>query len=89
MQHKSIKQRGWRVSMLMYKPLVIIGGNESEIAKLKKELMSEFEMTDMGVLSYFLGLEFKKTESGFLMHQSKYETEILKRFNMVECNSTN
>ena len=55
--------------------------------KNKKELMSEFEMTDMGVLSYFLELEFKKTDSGILMHQSKYATKILKRFNMVECNS--
>lgn len=67
--------------------LLITGGNEGEIAELKKELMSEFEMTDMGVLSYFLGLEFKKTESDILMHQSKYATEILKRFNKVECNS--
>ena len=67
--------------------LLITGGNENEIAKLKRELMSEFEMTDMGVLSYFLGLEFKKTESGILMHQSKYAKKILKRFNMVEYNS--
>ena len=67
--------------------LLITGGNESEMAELKRELISEFEMTDMGVLSYFLGFEFKKTERGILMHQSKYATEILKRFNMVERNS--
>jgi hypothetical protein len=47
----------------------------------------EFEMTDLGVLSYFLGMEFVKTSKGMMMHQHKYAVEILDRFEMNECNS--
>jgi hypothetical protein len=34
-------------------------------------MMEEFVMTDLGELSYFLGIEFKRTEQGIMMYQSK------------------
>jgi len=46
----------------------------------------EFEMTDLGTLSYFLGLEFVHTHKGVFLHQKKYAHEILKRFQMERCN---
>lgn len=49
-------------------------------------MKKEFEMTDLGKLSYFLGIQFTQTEKGVLMHQEKYISEILKRFNMKDCN---
>ncbi|XP_014625989.1 uncharacterized mitochondrial protein AtMg00810-like [Glycine max] len=49
--------------------------------------MDEFEMSDLGELSYFLGIEFVSTSKGIFMHQKKYAEDILKRFNMMECNS--
>ncbi|XP_040862726.1 secreted RxLR effector protein 161-like [Glycine max] len=45
-------------------------------------------MTDLGTLSYFLGLEFAYTEHGSFMHKKKYISDVLKRFNMWNCNST-
>ena len=47
--------------------------------------MTEFEMTDLGEISYFLGIEFLRTSKGLLLHQRKYAGEILKRFNMTDC----
>jgi len=47
-----------------------------------------FEITDHGTLSYFLGLEFSQTLHGILMHQKKYACEVLKKFNMMDYNST-
>ncbi|XP_019465397.1 PREDICTED: uncharacterized protein LOC109363600 [Lupinus angustifolius] len=44
-------------------------------------------MSDLGQLAYFLGIEFKKTNNGIFMHQSKYTTDVLKRFHMIDCNS--
>ncbi|XP_020225191.1 uncharacterized protein LOC109807074 [Cajanus cajan] len=44
-------------------------------------------MTDLGPLSYFLGFEFTKVTRGIVMHQRRYATEVLKRFNMLNCNS--
>lgn len=44
-------------------------------------------MTDLGLLSYFLGIEFTKTDQGVFMGQKKYISEVLKRFHMWGCNS--
>ncbi|CAL0321854.1 unnamed protein product [Lupinus luteus] len=43
-------------------------------------------MTDLGKLSYFLGMEFSYMAAGIVMHQSKYAKEVLKRFSMETCN---
>ncbi|WVZ16028.1 hypothetical protein V8G54_013594 [Vigna mungo] len=55
--------------------LLITGDSVDEIEKFKKRMKVEYEMTDLGSLSYFLGMEFVK-----------YISEVLKRFNMSECN---
>ena len=39
----------------------------------------EFEMTDMGLMKFFLGIEFQQSESGIFISQSKYASEVLKR----------
>jgi len=48
----------------------------------------EFEMSNLGLLSYFLGMEFVETNQGVFMHQKKYACDVLKRFSMFDCNST-
>jgi hypothetical protein len=45
-------------------------------------------MSDMGDISYFLGIEFYKTGRGLMMYQKRYAGEILKRFEMQDCNPT-
>ncbi|MCI13770.1 copia-type polyprotein, partial [Trifolium medium] len=63
--------------------------DKKEIERLTNQLSSEFDMTNLGGLKYFLGLEFTKTKSGILIHQRKYVSNILKRFNMINCNPAN
>eukprot|EP00253_Pinus_taeda_P006859 PITA_06859 len=45
----------------------------------------EFEITDMGLLRYFLGIEVEQSENGIFISQVKYVNEVLKRFNMQDC----
>ncbi|XP_006580665.1 uncharacterized protein LOC114411074 [Glycine soja] len=52
-------------------------------------MMQEFEMTDLGTLACFLGLEFVTNSKGILLHQQKYTTDVLKRFHMTDCNPAN
>jgi len=52
----------------------------------KTQMMNEFEMSDLGNLTYFLGMEFTEVAEGLVMHQKKYASDILKRFNMMNCN---
>ena len=48
-------------------------------------LAVEFEMTDLELLHYFLGLEVWQRDKCLFNGQGKYAMEILKRFRMVDC----
>ncbi|RVW63069.1 Retrovirus-related Pol polyprotein from transposon RE1 [Vitis vinifera] len=45
---------------------------------------SEFEMSMMGELNFFLGLQIKQLKEGTFINQAKYIRDLLKRFNMEE-----
>ena len=57
--------------------------------EFKAALQSEFEMTDLGIMKYFVGIEVEKYEKGVFICQQKYATYILKRFKMNKCKPTN
>ncbi|GJV09682.1 retrovirus-related pol polyprotein from transposon TNT 1-94 [Tanacetum coccineum] len=46
--------------------------------------MGMFEMSMMGELNFFLGLQIKQMEDGILFNQSKYIKEMLKKFGLEE-----
>ena len=50
-------------------------------------MQEEFEMKDLGLMHYFLGLEVWKNSEGIFLNQGKYAVEVLKRFDMLECKS--
>ena len=83
---KATKDGGVLLICLYVDDLLITGSNPTEIEKLKDNLKSEFEVSDLGLLSYFLDIEFVETKDGIVMHQKKYIKEVLKRFNMDQCN---
>lgn len=58
-----------------------------EINKFKKVLMHTFDMTGLGNMVYFLGIEIFQYEKGIIMHQLKYELELLKRFELMNYKS--
>ncbi|KAL5748152.1 hypothetical protein ACOSQ2_025449 [Xanthoceras sorbifolium] len=45
-------------------------------------MKEEFEMTNLGLLHYFLGIEVKQTEEGIIISQQKYAKDLLKKFRM-------
>ncbi|XP_074293720.1 secreted RxLR effector protein 161-like [Silene latifolia] len=51
----------------------------------RKSMMQEFEMTDLGKLQYFLGLEVSQSEEGVSVSQRKYARDLLKKFRMEDC----
>eukprot|EP00253_Pinus_taeda_P021950 PITA_21950 len=54
----------------------------SLIADFKAVMKSEFEMTELGFLRYFLRIEVDQSENGVFISQVKYVEAVLKRFNM-------
>ena len=59
---------------------------ESNLNTLNKkfaiEMKEEFEMSMLGELSFFLGLQVNQTEEGIFVFQAKYIKEMLKKFQM-------
>jgi isopentenyldiphosphate isomerase len=45
---------------------------------------SEFQMSMMGELTFFLGIQVKQTKQCTFMHQVKYMNDLMKKFNMAE-----
>jgi len=48
-------------------------------------MQGEFEMSMMGELTYFLGLQVKQLKHGTFLSQSKYCFDLLKKFKMEDC----
>ena len=62
---------------------IIFGStNESLCKEFSIDMQSEFEMSMMGELNYFLGLQIKQTNDGIFVNQEKYCKELIKRFGM-------
>nr|GEW64999.1 putative ribonuclease H-like domain-containing protein [Tanacetum cinerariifolium] len=51
------------------------------------EVSSKFQMSMMGQMSFFLGLQVSQSPGGIFINQSKFALEILKKFGMDSCDS--
>ena len=62
---------------------IIFGAtNEDLCQKLVKLIHDEFDMSMMGELTFFLGLQIKQTKEEIFINQTKYIRKILKKFGM-------
>ena len=68
--------------IVLYVDDVILTGDENLITSCKEDLAREFEMKDMGLLNYFLGLEIWQRDGELFVSQGKYAKEILRKFHM-------
>jgi uncharacterized membrane protein YciS (DUF1049 family) len=60
---------------------IIFGATKQSMVKEFEQLMQqEFQMSSMGELTFFLGLQVKQSSSGIFIGQDKYVADILKRF---------
>jgi hypothetical protein len=71
--------------LVLYVDDLFMTGSEKLIADCKRDLVVEFEMKDLGLMHYFLGLEVWQTDGQIFLGQGKYVVEILKRFGMQDC----
>ena len=67
--------------------LIYTGNDELMVLEFKESMKHEFDMTDLGKMRYFLGLEVLQKSSGVFINQKKYALEVLKRFGMDKSNS--
>ncbi|KAL2347276.1 hypothetical protein Fmac_001276 [Flemingia macrophylla] len=62
---------------------IIFGATNEQLCREFSSMMQEeFEMSMMGELKFFLGLQILQSDEGIKIHQTKYTKELLKRFKM-------
>ncbi|GKD82432.1 putative ribonuclease H-like domain-containing protein, partial [Tanacetum coccineum] len=64
---------------------IIFGSTKKELCIAFEKLMhKKFQMSSMGELTFFLGLQVKQKKDGIFISQDKYVAEILKKFGFTE-----
>ena len=70
------------IVVLYVDDLIFTRNDKALIDGFKEAMKSEFEMIDLGLLKYFLGIEVKQMHDGIFISQEKYERKILERCKM-------
>ncbi|GJR13681.1 ribonuclease H-like domain, reverse transcriptase, RNA-dependent DNA polymerase [Tanacetum coccineum] len=68
--------------------LIVTGSSKEYLQKFKSQMEEKFEMSDLGLLAYYLGIEVTQTEGGISIKQSGYANKILKEARMEDCNES-
>ena len=73
------------IIVLYVDDLLITGITVTSISVIKTALHNAFEMSDLGLLKQFVGLEIEQNSDGIMVAQYKYISDLLFKFNMAEC----
>ncbi|KAL9447690.1 hypothetical protein AB3S75_015212 [Citrus x aurantiifolia] len=65
--------------------IILTGDDETELAALKQRLAKKFQTKDLGVLKYFLGMEFARSKEGIFVNQRKYVLDLLGETGLLGC----
>ncbi|KAM6587476.1 hypothetical protein CsatA_010081 [Cannabis sativa] len=69
---------------------IIFGAtNDALCEEFSKCMHSEFEMSMMGELNFFLGLQIKQQKDGIFIGQTKYIKDLLQKFDLANAKSMN
>ena len=87
------RDRGYTIDLILsvhVDDILVAGRNQETINAFKAELQKHFQITELGPIKNYLGLQFESTytEAGQRMltiHQERYIEELLVRFGMKEC----
>jgi hypothetical protein len=80
-----LRQRRDILIVQVYVDDIVFGGSSNSLVERFAEDMSkEFEMSMMGELQFFLGLQIKQSKEGTFVHQDKYTKDIVRKFKMED-----
>jgi hypothetical protein len=68
--------------------LIICGPSASDIVDFKQQMKKTFSMSDLGLLSYYLGMEVRQGTNEITICQRSYAAKIVEQCNMGRCNPT-
>ena len=65
--------------------LIVTGARTEDIDSFKREMAAHFRMSDLGALSYYLGIEVRQGKEALMLDQSAYASKLLERRGMADC----
>lgn len=68
--------------------LIITGECVRDIIEFKQQMKTLFDMSDLGLLSHYLGIQVDQSDGEITLTQTSYAKRILDRCGMKNCNST-
>ena len=71
------KNEGILIFYLFVNDLIFMRNNASKFEDFKKEMTKEFEMTNIWLMAYYLGIGMKKMEDEIFISQEGYAKEML------------
>lgn len=83
---KHSKDEGILIVSIYVDDLIYTGNNVDMLKEFRRSMKKEFDMTDLGKMRYFLGIEVIQEDHGIYISQRKYAMEVLDRFGMTNCN---
>lgn len=81
------EKAGLLIVSLYVDDLIFTRSDERMFEDFKTSMKMEFDMTDLGKMKYFLGVEVVQNSEGIFLSQRKYAQEILEIFGMEKSNS--
>ena len=79
--------KGEPLILVLYVDDLFLTRSSRLIEDCKRNLATEFDMKDLGLMHYFLGLEVWQKDGEIFLGQGRYTTNILKRFKIKDCNA--
>ncbi|GJW69874.1 putative ribonuclease H-like domain-containing protein [Tanacetum coccineum] len=79
------RNKGDILLVQVYVDDIIFGSTKKSLCtEFEKMMHKKFQMSSIGELTFFLGLQVKQKEDGIFISQDKYVTEILKKFGFTD-----
>jgi hypothetical protein len=66
--------------------LVITVTKDAEVAAFKEEMNATFQISDLGPLSFYLGIEVHQGDSGITLRQTAYAKHVIELAGLTDCN---
>lgn len=86
--YRKEEKKGVLIVVVYVDDLLVTCSSYQTILDFKKEMSVKFEISDLGKLTYYLGIEVGQHEEGILLRQDRYAVKILEEAGMDACNLT-
>jgi hypothetical protein len=66
--------------------LVVTGTKDAEVAPFKEEMTATFQISDLGPLSFYVGIEVHQGDSTIMLRQTAYAKRVVELVGLTDCN---